>query len=120
MLSTQPDPAFEVEDIFALDTESRQRLDQIATRIRANDHPRLFDFTPAADDHQRPFIASTADPIRLLAPAGSGKTQSVVNRILREVSQGGRLDEHLVLTFDNAAALALRERFDAGLRDLPH
>src|SRR6476620_3498370 len=95
--------AFEIEDIFSLDPTSQQRLDEITSRIRGNDHPKLFDYAPQADEHQQKFIVSQADTIRLLAPAGSGKTQSIVNRVLWEVSRGKHLDEYLILTFDNAA-----------------
>jgi hypothetical protein len=102
-------------DMFADDSESRQRLDDIARQFKPNDTDKLFEYTPDADEHQKRFIDSAAMTIRLLAPAGSGKTQSIVNRVLTRVGRGEPLDQFLILTFDNAASDSLRQKFREGL-----
>ena len=102
-------------DLFADDPASRDRLEQIAATVRPNDSAPMIDFSLDADPDQKAFIASEAATIRLLAPAGSGKTQSIANRILRRVAGGRPPGQFLVLTFDNAAALSLRERLGRGM-----
>src|SRR4029077_11593419 len=84
------------------DPASRDRLEQIAATVRPNDSAPIIDFSLDADPDQEAFIASEAATIRLLAPAGSGKTQSIANRILRRVAGGRPPGQFLVLTFDNA------------------
>jgi DNA helicase-2/ATP-dependent DNA helicase PcrA len=105
---TTDDIAF--DDMFALDDLSTKQLNAIAARVRTNPEGVIFDYTAQADEEQQRFIDSQARTIRLLAPAGSGKTQSVVNRVITAVSKGARLDEFLILTFDNAASASLREK----------
>ncbi|HUP01304.1 MAG TPA: ATP-dependent helicase [Gemmatimonadota bacterium] len=74
------------------------------------------------DEDQRRVIESSARTLRVVAAAGSGKTETIVERIARRISLGldpGRL---LVLTFDTSAARSLRERLAARLgarRELP-
>jgi DNA helicase-2/ATP-dependent DNA helicase PcrA len=68
-----------------------------------------------ADEFQTRVIEARAEVIRMLAPAGSGKTQTVANRVLRRVSEGVKPERILVLTFDNSAAGSLRATFQAEL-----
>jgi DNA helicase-2/ATP-dependent DNA helicase PcrA len=68
-----------------------------------------------ADEFQTRVIEARAEVIRMLAPAGSGKTQTVANRVLRRVSEGVKPERILVLTFDNAAAGSLRATFQSEL-----
>lgn len=107
--------AYEIDDIFAKDQSSRSRLNAIVDAVKPNEIAPQADFTADADDDQRKFILSQAKTIRLLAPAGSGKTQSIINKILRNVSMGHSLARTLVLAFDNAACLSLREKLELGL-----
>src|SRR4051812_37930277 len=102
-------------DLFAGDDESRALLEEITAQARPNDSAPMIDFTSDADDDQRRFIDSEAPTIRLLAPAGSGKTQPIANRIIQRVARGVPIAQFLILTFDNAAAFSLRERLRAGL-----
>src|SRR3954470_1053378 len=102
----QPHDDLDFGDLFAGDDASRALLDEITSRVRPNDSAPLVDFTIDADDDQRRFIASDGATIRLLAPAGSGKTQSIALRIIRRVAQGVPISQFLVLTFDNAAAFS--------------
>ncbi len=46
----------------------------------------------------------------MVAPAGSGKTQTIVERVLRRIEEGIRPERVLVLTFDRAARRSLVER----------
>jgi DNA helicase-2/ATP-dependent DNA helicase PcrA len=65
---------------------------------------------PEPDEHQRRVIESGERTLRVVAPAGSGKTETIVERIAYRVRRGldpGRL---LVLTFDTSAARSLRDR----------
>lgn len=103
------------DDIFSRDDALKQKLDKIVERVEANDSTKAADFTVDADADQRKFIESSSETIRLLAPAGSGKTQSIVNRVLTQVTRGHTLDRFLILTFDNAASLSLREKLDNGI-----
>jgi hypothetical protein len=103
------------EDIFAKDESIRGRLNAIVDAVTPNEISVQTDFTADADGDQRRFITSEARTIRLLAPAGSGKTQSIVNRVLRNVALGHSLGRFLVLTFDNAACLSLKEKLEKGL-----
>jgi hypothetical protein len=108
-------PVICFEDIFAQDEAHRSRLESIVERIEANENGLVADFTVDADEHQNKFIECPAETVRLLAPAGSGKTQSVVNRVLTQAARGQSLDRFLILTFDNAAGLSLREKLDRGI-----
>jgi superfamily I DNA/RNA helicase len=70
----------------------------------------LSDYVPTADEHQYKVIHADEHTVRLVAPAGSGKTQTVVNRVLNLVKHGAHPDRILVLTFDTSAAKALRDK----------
>ena len=70
----------------------------------------LSDYVPTADEHQYKVIHAGEQTVRLVAPAGSGKTQTVVNRVLNLVKHGTHPDRLLVLTFDTSAAKALRDK----------
>ena len=70
----------------------------------------LSDYVPTADEHQYKVIHSDEQTVRLVAPAGSGKTQTVVNRVLNLVKHGMQPDRILLLTFDTSAAKALRDK----------
>jgi len=62
------------------------------------------------DEHQYKVIHADEQTVRLVAPAGSGKTQTVVNRVLNLVKHGTHPDRILMLTFDTSAARALRDK----------
>ena len=69
------------------------------------------------DHFQQQAIDSTARGIRIVAPAGSGKSETLARRIAKRVQQDG-IDPRriLVLTFDNAAKKSL-SGFFSGLLD---
>ncbi|MCL0077934.1 helicase-exonuclease AddAB subunit AddA [Peptococcaceae bacterium] len=67
---------------------------------------------------QRDAIDTRGCNVLLSAAAGSGKTAVLVERILKRISEGINIDELLVVTFTNAAALEMRERLAAGLYNM--
>jgi len=56
----------------------------------------------------------------MVAPAGSGKTQTIVERVLGRIAEGVPAERILILTFDRAARRSLVERLEtrAGERDI--
>src|SRR5688500_13406438 len=56
-------------------------------------------FRPHADSYQAEVVNATAQTIRLVAPAGSGKTQTLVNRMMRCLRDGIAPARLLLLTF---------------------
>jgi DNA helicase-2/ATP-dependent DNA helicase PcrA len=63
------------------------------------------------DDAQRAAVTSTAQPLVVLAPAGSGKTRVLTRRIAHRVASGAADPRHvLALTFTRKAAGELDDR----------
>lgn len=60
---------------------------------------------------QKQAVNCNAKKILCLAGAGTGKTYSVISRISRLINDGADASSILVLTFTNAAACEMRERF---------
>ncbi len=65
---------------------------------------------PSLDKSQLSFCRSTAKNIRLLAPAGCGKTSSLLYRCSELVKKARNKPRFLVVTFTVAAANELKER----------
>src|SRR5262249_6682619 len=86
---------------FVTPDEHRDLFKEIVEGVDPNVRPAPFAFTPDADGSQLKFINSQAKVIRLLASAGSGKTQSVANRVIQRMSGGAKAQSFLILTFDN-------------------
>lgn len=111
----------ELEDEFG-DFDVREELEkQLEKRLSESDidsRPALRAFQPSADEDQLSLINADGQAIRLVAPAGSGKTQTIVNRVLHLAKNGARPDRILCLTFDNSASQALREKISEQLADL--
>jgi DNA helicase-2/ATP-dependent DNA helicase PcrA len=112
------DAVFEYEDILQDDPVAEERIESILNRFALSDQQPKNSFTPDADDAQAAFIHSNATTIRLLAPAGSGKTQSIANRVAKRAAEGTRPERILLLTFDNAARNILAARIDALLASI--
>ena len=70
-----------------------------------------------ADPHQRRVIECRSRTIRMVAPAGSGKTQTIVERVLGRIAEGVPAERVLVLTFDRAARRSLVERLASRSRE---
>lgn len=60
---------------------------------------------------QKQAVNCDAKKILCLAGAGTGKTHSVISRISRLINDGADVSSILVLTFTNAAACEMRERY---------
>ena len=79
---------------------SKKPLQQIAPTVQWN----------SLDVFQRQFCESFSENIRLLAPAGSGKTQSLLWRCAEVYRRQGEKARFLVVTFTRAARDELRTR----------
>jgi len=111
-------PLIDFVDIFDLNQESRKINDSLIQSLLFNTTAPTLEFTYDADPEQTSFIESNGSTIRLIAPAGSGKTQSIVNRVLKKFSEGKSLRSFLILTFDNSARDSIIDKFDKSLTNL--
>ncbi|HJR80965.1 MAG TPA: UvrD-helicase domain-containing protein [Anaerolineales bacterium] len=64
------------------------------------------------DPSQRDAVATVSGPIRVLAPAGSGKTKTLVNRILYLLNQGIAPERILALAFNKKARDEMQDRLE--------
>jgi DNA helicase-2/ATP-dependent DNA helicase PcrA len=64
------------------------------------------------DPSQMAAVGSIAGPIRVLAPAGSGKTKTLINRILNLLDQGIPAKKILALAFNKKARDEMQERLE--------
>ena len=71
------------------------------------------------DEQQREAVTSPANPLAVLAPAGSGTTRVLTRRIAHRIATGEAEASHvLAVTFTRKAAVELRDRLrQLGLRD---
>ena len=67
-------------------------------------------FMPKWTPEQEEAIYKDNSNIIVSAGAGSGKTAVLSERVIRKLKEGVRIDELLILTFTNAAALEMKER----------
>ncbi len=78
--------------------------------------------TLKADSYQMKAINAREETIRVVATPGSGKTQTILNRVIGRVGEGISPNRFLILTFDNSAVKAivskLREQSDESLLSL--
>ncbi len=65
---------------------------------------------------QQKAIRSLKGPVLLLAPAGSGKTKTLINRVLALLNQGIDEKEILVLTYNKKAEQELKERLPQNIQ----
>jgi len=107
--STIPETIDLAED-FEIREQVQADLLRRITEAPVDSRAALSDYVPTADEHQYKVIRADEQTVRLVAPAGSGKTQTVVNRVLHLVKHGTHPDRILVLTFDTSAAKALRDK----------
>ena len=59
---------------------------------------------PSWTDDQKKAITSRGGKIIVSAAAGSGKTAVLSQRVITYVTDGGNIDDLLIVTFTNAAA----------------
>ena len=65
------------------------------------------------DRYQQAVVNSSANSIRVVAPAGSGKTETLSLRVQQRIGQGVPPHRILLLTFDNNARNAISQRLTA-------
>jgi DNA helicase-2/ATP-dependent DNA helicase PcrA len=70
-----------------------------------------------ADHYQEKVINAQEETIRILAPAGSGKTQTILHRVLKQVGEGVPPDRFLIVTFDNSAVRSIVSKLRVQLED---
>ncbi len=99
---------------FSEDFEVREEaLAQLQEKLAAaplDARAALAAFVPSGDEFQTRVVEATDQTIRLVAPAGSGMTQTVVHRLLARIRGGLHPNRILVLTLDTAAAGSLRSK----------
>lgn len=107
---------------FSLNIDVREdALKSLQDRLKAAPiatQEALQAFVPKSDEFQQRVIDARGSTIRVVAPAGSGKTQTIINRVLSRIRGGAKPSSILVLTFDNSAANSLREKLAAELASL--
>lgn len=99
---------FSGAEIFRDSAACIERLRESLSRKPA---PR-YDLDDELDDSQRKAVESLNGPIRVLAPAGSGKTKTLINRILHLLNQGIPAEKILALAFNKKARDEMQERLD--------
>lgn len=79
-----------------------------AQRVAAKDG--LPTISADLDEDQQSVVASRDSTLRLLAPAGAGKTHCIVNKLLALTREGFHPSRLLVVTFDRSSASELHSR----------
>ncbi len=107
---------------FSKDIKVREEaLESLTRRIKeasVSTRQALAPFAVAADPHQDAVIKSPAPTIRMVAPAGAGKTQTIINRLLYRIQKGLNPARALLLTFDNAAVNSIKLKLQGKLAEL--
>jgi ATP-dependent helicase/nuclease subunit A len=68
---------------------------------------------------QRSAIETDGSNILISAGAGAGKTTVLSERVIRKLKQGVNIDDLIILTFTNAAAMEMRQRIKKSLEMEP-
>lgn len=105
-------------DDFELRKEALEDLLRKINEAPIDIRKALQSFTASADPYQEKVLIAPENTIRLVAPAGSGKTQTIVNRVLTRVSKGLHPQRILLLTFDNSAVSAIKSKLAEQLSSL--
>ena len=72
---------------------------------------------PKFTEEQQLAIDMEGTNILVSAGAGSGKTAVLTERVLRKLKEGTHINELLILTFTNKAALEMKERVRKKLKE---
>jgi DNA helicase-2/ATP-dependent DNA helicase PcrA len=103
---------FEIRDIALNNLISRIEESTIDVREK------LQNYNGEVDEFQKKVVEAEESVIRVLAPAGSGKTQTIINRVISNIRRGLNPNNILVLTFDNSAVNSLQEKLSGVLSNL--
>ncbi len=91
----------------------RSCVDRILRRHLPSAQIPLIPLDRELDSSQKAAITPMDGPIRVLAPAGAGKTKTLTNRIVYLQNQGIAANHILALAFNKKAAREMRERLAA-------
>ena len=98
-------------------TDAKYTPEEIITKLQA--HPKFGSQIKPITKHQSAIISSGLEPAVVIAGAGSGKTETMSNRVLYLVANGfATPDQILGLTFTRKAAGELSVRIRKRLRQL--
>ncbi|MCB0011075.1 MAG: ATP-dependent helicase, partial [Anaerolineales bacterium] len=75
--------------------------------------PRPYPYDDDLDPMQKRAKDTVRGPVRVLAPAGSGKTKTLTNRVIHLLNQGVPAEQILALAFNRKAAQEMTERLRA-------
>jgi len=110
---------FDFLEDFTLREEAIKILENRIHQAPIDIRNALQTYTSTADTHQQKVIEAKEGTIRVVAPAGSGKTQTLINRVLNSIKNGLNPTRILILTFDNSAASSLRLKLQEQTTKLP-
>ena len=86
-----------------------------ARRVEHTSHPAVAERLARLSPDQRAAATAPPGPVLCVAPAGAGKTTTLVARVAVRVADGTRPERIRAVTFNRRAAAELRERLDAAL-----
>lgn len=99
---------FSGADIYA---DVDQCIETIQRALSYNTYP-SYAVDDDLDSSQQAAVTAVNGPIRVLAPAGSGKTKTLVNRILYMLNQGIPAEKILALAFNKKASDEMQDRLN--------
>lgn len=85
-------------------------LQDVIQELSNNSRNKIFELDSDLDDSQLNAIKEITGPIRVLAPAGSGKTKTLINRIVHLINKGVNPNQILALAFNKRAAQEMIDR----------
>ena len=105
---------------FLTPASLEQQPDQQPTREAPPVKPATpHDYDTDLDPMQKRAKDTVRGPVRVLAPAGSGKTKTLTNRVIHLLNQGVPSDDILALAFNRKAALEMTQRLQSrGVRNV--
>lgn len=87
-------------------------LEVVLKELSHNNRERNYALDNNLDESQLNAIKEITGPIRVLAPAGSGKTKTLINRIVQLINSGVNPNQILALAFNKRAAQEMVERIN--------
>lgn len=103
-----PTCRFSGSDIHA---DADKCIEMIRTALSYQAQP-AYALDTDLDPSQEAAVRAVSGPIRVLAPAGSGKTKTLVNRIVHLLNQGIPSQKILALAFNKKARDEMQERLE--------